>query len=395
MIQTLWKNYFKYGIGLFIVISFMIFYQSPIIQQVIDQTEVMPSSTVSIAQGDHDSFHIANHKELQTIKNVKTESIDELIVGGDSIGMELKSKGLIIVGFHDQKDAKENNYSPGKEAGIKIGDIITHINKQAVESLEDLDKLIKESKSTDMTISILRNGNEITKKLEVDHSIKYPLGLYIKDKVTGIGTLTFIEPNSLQYGALGHVITDHDTNKPIHLNHGILYLSKVNKIQAGRKGYPGEKQASILFEEDALGTVTLNNTFGIFGSITEQSILKEREKMPIAKANEIKLGEAEILTVINGEKIERFDVLIEQNKVDYKNVTKGMIIKIVDERLLKETDGIVQGMSGSPIIQDGKIIGAVTHVFVNDPKKGYGVHIESMLDQLRADTNKADLERAS
>lgn len=220
---------------------------------------------------------------------------------------------------------------------------------------------------------------------------EFQIGLYIRDTAAGIGTMTFYEPNSKKYGALGHIISDMDTRKPVEINDGTIVKSKVTEIQKGENGVPGEKRANFDVNESELGNITKNTPFGIFGTLNgkvEKS--KWNEPMPIALPNQVKEGPAKILTVIDGEKVEAFDVEIVNTVAQESPATKGLILKIVDDRLLEATGGIVQGMSGSPIIQDGKVIGAVTHVFVNDPTSGYGVHIEWMLNEAGIDIYKED-----
>lgn len=202
--------------------------------------------------------------------------------------------------------------------------------------------------------------------------------------------MTFYEPKSKKYGALGHVISDMDTQKPIQVHNGTIVGSQVTSIEKGDNGAPGEKQAKFSVKDDKLGNITKNSPYGIFGKLKKSVENGIYDKpMPIALSHQVKEGPAKILTVVDGEKVEAFDVEIVSSVPQKYPATKGMIIKITDPKLLKKTGGIVQGMSGSPIIQDGKVLGAVTHVFVNDPTSGYGVHIEWMLQEAGINVNNS------
>lgn len=198
--------------------------------------------------------------------------------------------------------------------------------------------------------------------------------------------MTFFEPQSKKYGALGHIISDMDTKKPVEINDGTIVRSSVTSIEKGNNGIPGEKQAKFSSNQNVIGNITKNSPFGIFGKLNEDIKNGKYDKpMPIALSHEVKEGPAKILTVVDGEKVEEYDIEIISSVPQKYPATKGMVIQITDEKLLEKTGGIVQGMSGSPIIQDGKVIGAVTHVFVNDPTSGYGVHIEWMLQDAGID----------
>jgi stage IV sporulation protein B len=206
------------------------------------------------------------------------------------------------------------------------------------------------------------------------------LGLYIRDSAAGVGTLTFYAPDQGVYGALGHVITDMDTQTPIVVGSGEILQSSVSSINKSQSGEPGEKRAHFLKEGRTLGSVERNTSFGIFGKMSQLPEHSFRsEPMSVAFAEEVKEGPAHILTVVDKQKVEKFDIEIVHVSKQSSPATKGMVIKITDPKLLERTGGIVQGMSGSPIIQNGKLVGAVTHVFVNDPSSGYGCFIEWML----------------
>ncbi|MCY8104164.1 SpoIVB peptidase [Bacillus mojavensis] len=326
------------------------------------------------------------------IKKTKVQVLPDLkvIPGGQSIGVKLHSVGVLVVGFH-QINTSEGKKSPGESAGITAGDIIIEMNGQKIEKMNDVAPFIQKAGKTGESLDLLikRDKQKIKTKLipqKDEAEGKYRIGLYIRDSAAGIGTMTFYEPKTKKYGALGHVISDMDTKKPIVVEDGEIVKSTVTSIEKGTGGNPGEKLARFSSERKTIGDINRNSPFGIFGTLHQPIKNKISDKaLPVAFSNEVKKGPAEILTVIDDDKVEKFDIEIVSTTPQKFPATKGMVLKITDSRLLKETGGIVQGMSGSPIIQNGKVVGAVTHVFVNDPTSGYGVHIEWMLSEAGID----------
>ncbi|MEK4378535.1 SpoIVB peptidase [Bacillus sp. FSL R5-0434] len=326
------------------------------------------------------------------IKKTKVQVLPDLkvIPGGQSIGVKLHSVGVLVVGFH-QVNTSEGKKSPGESAGITAGDIIIEMNGQKIEKMNDVAPFIQKAGNTGESLDLLikRDKQKIKTKLipqKDEAEGKYRIGLYIRDSAAGIGTMTFYEPKTKKYGALGHVISDMDTKKPIVVEDGEIVKSTVTSIEKGTGGNPGEKLARFSSERKTIGNINRNSPFGIFGTLHQPIKNKISDKaLPVAFSNEVKKGPAEILTVIDDDKVEKFDIEIVSTTPQKFPATKGMVLKITDPRLLKETGGIVQGMSGSPIIQNGKVVGAVTHVFVNDPTSGYGVHIEWMLSEAGID----------
>jgi len=315
-----------------------------------------------------------------------------LVPGGESIGIKLNSVGVLVVGYH-LVDTVQGEKSPGEAAGVKVGDIITKINDKNIEKMADVKNIMNDVRDKPLKLVVLRDDT-IQKKLTLQpfkdkNDQHYRMGLYIRDSAAGIGTMTFYEPKSGKYGALGHVISDIDTKKPIHVNNGEIVRSTVSAIDRGKDGHPGEKIASFPINEKPIGNVNKNTPFGIFGNINDglsNGIMKKG--LSIALESEVKEGPAKILTVVDGNKVQAFDVTVLNSVKQDIPATKGLVIKVTDPKLLNKTGGIVQGMSGSPIIQNGKIIGAVTHVFVNDPTSGYGCHIEWMLKEAGIDIYK-------
>ncbi|MFK2824312.1 SpoIVB peptidase [Bacillus sp. B190/17] len=335
-------------------------------------------------------------------ENEKAAAAREIrvIPGGQSIGIKLNTMGVLVVGHHlvDTVDGKQ---SPGEKAGIRVGDIITEINGKKVEKMQEIRPFVQQAgqETEPLKVTIYRNKKVIhaaLKPMKDENDQSFKIGLYIRDSASGIGTLTFFEPNSKKYGALGHVIADADTRKPIIIENGEIVKSKVTSIEKGRNGNPGEKLAQFSTDQNKLGNITRNSPYGVFGQLKQpppNGLIKE--SYPVALSHEVKEGPAKILTVVNGEKVEWYDVEIVSTIPQKYPGTKGMVLKVTDKELLDKTGGIVQGMSGSPIIQNGKVIGAVTHVFVNDPTSGYGVHIEWMLNEAGISLTKSEQNEAS
>ncbi|MDQ0208952.1 SpoIVB peptidase [Alkalicoccobacillus murimartini] len=323
------------------------------------------------------------------VKAVSVNILPErkVIAGGQSIGVKLNTKGVLVVGHHLIK-TNSGETSPGESAGIEVGDMITKINGVPIEKMSEVSKVVQQAgeEEQQLKIELKRNQQPLVKTL---HPMKpsgeqsYRMGLFIRDSAAGVGTMTFYDPATKKFGALGHVISDSDTHKPIMVHDGEVLRSSVSSIEKGLHGDPGEKLASFSKDREILGSINKNSSFGIFGTLNKADLKNEvmDEELPIALSNQIKEGPAKILTVVSGEKVEEFDIEIVNALPQKQPATKGLVLKVTDPKLLETTGGIVQGMSGSPIIQDGKLVGAVTHVFVNDPTSGYGCHISWMLEE--------------
>ncbi|MBB6448938.1 stage IV sporulation protein B [Geomicrobium halophilum] len=378
--------------------------------QLPDQLTMMPGEATSALEDLEDQlpyfFSIEDEENSDVIqvtagskpiKHIEKEKVPkvEVIPGGQSVGVRLSSKGVMVVGFH-LLNTEQGQKSPAEAAGIQKGDIIVKIDQQPVEDMTGVTSILKSPvQDKEMQIELIRNGEKIVKNVQPSVTASEnsrQLGMYIRDSAAGVGTMTFFEPTSGSYGALGHAISDVDTKRPVTIHEGEILRSAVKSIERGGKGMPGEKQASLLNHQDVLGTITKNNTFGIYGKLNQgHDLMNEgQEPMPIAYAEEVEEGPAKILTVVENEEVEEFDVEVIRSSPQKHAATKGMVIKVTDERLLEKTGGIIQGMSGSPIIQDDKIIGAVTHVFVNDASAGYGSHIEWMLEEAGVDTMREE-----
>ncbi|WP_041276107.1 SpoIVB peptidase [Desulfosporosinus acidiphilus] len=310
----------------------------------------------------------------------------KLIPGGQSIGVSLQTKGVLVVGQAAIEDKAGHKVFPAKEAGIEVGDTLLKINNQEVRTDQDVSNAVNlAGQENGVAHVIYKHQGQILEKfikpLFCVETGRYRVGLFVRDEAAGVGTLSFIDPVTKQYGALGHVITDADTNQKLEVYNGKIMASTIYAIQKGKRGHPGEKIGSFVTNSSFSGTIEKNTITGIFGKLRGQLANPYyKEAIPVGWESEVKEGPAKIYTVIQGEKIEEFDINIDRvmyNRTDSKN----MIVRVTDPRLLEATGGIIQGMSGSPIVQNGKLIGAVTHVFVNDSTRGYGVFIQNMINE--------------
>ena len=305
----------------------------------------------------------------------------EVVVGGQNIGIELRSNGLLISGTYDVK-TNNKTYNPKSDSDLKKGDLIISVGENRVNSLNDLVTILKEkyTNNDSVDVKIIREGVTYTKTLNLikDEYGNIKTGLFIKERLLGIGTITYYDEERGTYGALGHEMNDASYSPSIDLSFGTIYSSDVTLIRKSKNGNPGEKIASIN-EDEILGEVKKNNKYGIYGNYNVN--VDEYVSLEVGEKDEVKLGLAQIWTVIHGDKVEKFDIEIVSVKDQDRQSVKGISFKIVDERLLDITNGIVAGMSGSPIIQNNKIIGAVTHVLVDKVEYGYGIFIEWMLEE--------------
>jgi len=327
------------------------------------------------------------------LKNINVDVVEniKLYPGGQSVGVILRTQGVLVVGQSPIVDLDGNTHFPAKDAGIEAGDTIVKINNIFIQTDDQLARLVNELGAADKKIHITvkrqnKMFNKEIKPIFCPETKTYRIGLYVRDNAGGVGTLTFFDPLTGKYGALGHMISDNQTNQKIDIKKGKLVRASIEGIEIGKRGKPGEKMGTFV-EDSELGDIQVNSYCGIFGTINNDILAHSyySEPLPIAFANQIKTGPAEILTVVEKEKVEKFAINIEKIMTN-RNDGKNMIIRIVDPYLLKKTGGIIQGMSGSPIIQNGKIVGAVTHVFVNDPTRGYAIFIEEMLNEAGINT---------
>ena len=315
-------------------------------------------------------------------KQVDVEVIQDklLIPSGMPIGIYVKTDGVLVVGIGEFESSGGDNVSPAKYV-LQKGDYILKCNGEAVENKKQFISMVEDSAGEDMVLTIRRN-NEVTDVMinaDKNRMEEWKLGIWIRDNAQGIGTMTYEGADST-FGALGHGINDVDTSILMNLEEGTLYKTEIVGITRGANGAPGELTGYIEYDsENVIGEITENTAAGIFG-ICDEELMENSvyDPIPIALKQEISLGPVQIICSVSGEP-EFYDVEIVEVNLDQENVNRGIVIRVVDEKLLTLTGGIIQGMSGSPIIQNGKLAGAVTHVLVNDSTKGYGIFIEEML----------------
>ena len=299
-------------------------------------------------------------------------------VGGFPFGIRFKTDGVVVVGFGDveTESGKEN---PAYNAGIRENDVILKTNGQEIKSAAELTDTVGRSNGQEITLTCRRDGTEFTVSLKPVRSLdgNFKTGMWIKDSGAGIGTVTYINPTDLSFGGLGHGICDGATGNVIPMTRGDATTVKLNGIEKGLPGTPGELKGSLTRER--CGTVWKNTACGVFGTF-DSLPSQANEIYQIGLRGEVHEGDATILTTLDGEGRQAYSAKISAVSKDSKS-NKCFTVRITDERLIEKTGGIIQGMSGSPIIQDGKLIGAITHVMINDPVVGYGIFIENMLDQ--------------
>ncbi|NOW92268.1 stage IV sporulation protein B [Clostridium beijerinckii] len=336
--------------------------------------------------GNNDNEYEIKFLGMIPLKAVEVQKIKDLEIcpGGNPVGVRVNSEGVIIVGYSEIEINNKKEESPGKAAGLEIGDVILRVNGENMENSMDLLKTIKECDNESIKVDILRNGENLTKTIHLkkENNKDYKIGLWIRDSTAGVGTMTFFDPTTKKFGALGHPITDADTNEPFLVKKGDLLESSIISVRKGEKGSPGELKGIFLNEETPTGNIEKNTQSGIFGEIKNTQVLNNKIKpLKVGFRDEISVGKAKIITTVDESGPQEFDIEIEKTLNQSIPGSKSMVIKITDPRLLQKTGGIVQGMSGSPIIQNGKIVGAVTHVLINKPDTGYGIYIEWMLQE--------------
>lgn len=316
------------------------------------------------------------------IKTVSVQSITapSLVPCGQPFGIKLHMDGVMIVGFGNV-ESKDGSCCPAEEAGLQKGDMIHQINETSVCSGEEVRNCIRTAAGASLTFHITREGEakEITvSPVYSTADQQYETGLWVRDSTAGVGTLTFYEPESGAFGGLGHPVCDTDTGACIPISEGEACAVQIQSVLKGNAGSPGMLQGQFLEDADPLGTLLCNNRCGVFGTLNKNPA-PDAEAIPMAFKQEVVPGEATILCTISGSEPSAYTIEITEIDYNGSDSTQNMVIEVTDPALLETTGGIVQGMSGSPILQNGKLVGAVTHVFVDDPTKGYGIFCENMV----------------
>ncbi len=297
---------------------------------------------------------------------------NKVILGGDNIGISVNTKEILVVGFY-----KVNNKYIAKDSGFLIGDKIYKVNNKEVSSIEELVQEI--NKSTNKTINFTIKRKEIDKTIKlklVEENDIYKTGLYIKDQITGLGTLTYIDPETKIFGSLGHEIIDNKSGKLVDIKSGFIFESIITGNIKSTVTSTGEKKARF-FQNMIKGNINKNTIKGIYGTYTDK--IDNKNLIDVAEKNEVKIGPAKIYTVLKNNEVKEYDINI--IKINNDSTTKNILFEITDKELMNKTNGVIKGMSGSPIVQNNKIIGAVTHAIVSDNTKGYGIFITTMLEE--------------
>lgn len=315
-------------------------------------------------------------------KDIKVRPVENgtVYASGNTVGIYMETEGVLIIDTGEIMTEQGTSQDPAKNI-VKPGDYIVAFNEQKVTSKQELIEDISHLDGDDVTLDLLREGQEVPVSLTPvkDTNGDYKLGIWVRDNTQGIGTLTFVDKEG-NYGALGHGISDVDTGELLHISEGSLYQAEVLGIQKGESGSPGELSGLIRYEPGrVLGNIDINSKNGIYGHISAGKEGMFLKKMPVAYKQELKTGPASLLCCVNG-KVQEYQAEITRIDMNHEDTNKSFVLHVTDPELLEATGGIVQGMSGSPIIQDGKLVGAVTHVLVNDPTRGYGIFIENMLE---------------
>ena len=307
---------------------------------------------------------------------------EQLVPMGGAVGISLQAEGVMVIGIPETtKDGKAA--SPAKNAGLMPGDIIKKIGRVSIGSRADLKTALEKLSDGPVKIELVRSGNQLILELVPyrDETGGFELGISMRDGIAGIGTLTFYDPETGYYGALGHSINDAETGNLMPLKNGSISQAAIADVMPGEAGAPGQLYG--VFDIDrSIGSVTVNSPSGIFGVLKKAHAPANAKALPAASDSEIHTGPAKILSNVSGSDIGEYDIEISRVYTGNEAIGRNMMITVTDPRLIAVTGGIVQGMSGSPIIQDGKIVGAVTHVLINNPKKGYGISIEKMLNTI-------------
>ncbi len=320
--------------------------------------------------------------------NVSVVSARTVIPCGTPFGIKMFTDGVVVVGLTDVENSG-GMINPAKKAGIQVGDVITDINGRAIVTNEEIAEIISKSNGAALTITYKRDGKVYSATLnpvKAKGDNRYKAGIWVRDSSAGIGTITFYDPTSGLFGGLGHPVCDVDTGEILPLMSGEVVNVTITGVTKGIPGLPGELKGSFN-SNGAEGSLIVNTQAGLYGMLNQSP--SKHTAMPVALKQQVKEGRATILSTIDGMEPREYEIMIEKVDMGDTNPTKNLIIRITDPKLLNVTGGIVQGMSGSPILQDGMLVGAVTHVFVNDPARGYGIFAENMLNQAESLRNTA------
>jgi stage IV sporulation protein B len=304
-----------------------------------------------------------------------------LIPGGHTLGVKLYTDGLLVIGLTGV-DTSGGVRNPAQDAGLQVGDMITHIDAKAVQSTDKLLSELNGGGGKPVTVRVRRGAETLVLTVtprECAPDGDYKLGAWLRDSMAGIGTLTYIDPETKRFGALGHGINDVDTGRLMPLQSGSVMYATVESVRRGEAGKPGEIKGKFELTQDA-GVLLHNSESGVFGVLHDERLNGDAEAVPIVEAADVKVGAALIRSNVDGDTVRDYQAEIVRIYTGEQGQMRDFMVRVTDEELLEKTGGIVQGMSGSPVLQDGRLVGAVTHVLINDPRKGYGIFIRHMMN---------------
>lgn len=333
---------------------------------------------------DNINVNLFGKINIKTI-NVSVISNANVIPIGMAIGMKLYTKGVMVVGMSEIETDDNTKVKPFENSGIEEGDSIISINNNEVSNTSELVNQVNSSKGQPINIEYVQDNNVLTTSITpVKSNNKYKIGLWVRDAAAGVGTLTFYEPSTNNFMSLGHGIVDVDTGEIVDIANGDIVTANIISIIKGQKDSPGEIQGTIQSGK-TIGSVYNNTNLGVYGTVTNKEYLNINDKnsISVATRNEIKQGEATILCQLDNDLPKEYKIEIEKIYYDNNDDNKSMLVKITDENLIEQTGGIIQGMSGAPIIQNGKFVGAITNVLVKDPTQGYAVFGDLLIKQIR------------
>ena len=319
------------------------------------------------------------------VSSAQADTVRVLLPGGQAVGVALKTQGVLVISRMSRQEIK---------TPLRVGDVILRVQGHEVSSAQELARQIHGTNADSVELSVLRAGREISLKAAAPVSSqdgRRRLGVWVRDSTAGVGTLSYIDPGTQRYGALGHAIVDGDTGDMLSVKDGAILEADVIGVAKGESGRAGELKGSFLKEGRQIGTLCLNSVYGIYGTMEKPPAAQlYPDGLPVGEREQVHEGAASIISTVDGQGPREYAVEILRCFDQDEPSQKGMVLRVTDEALLEKTGGIVQGMSGSPILQDGRIVGALTHVYLNDPTQGYGMYIEWMLERSDALGQQAD-----
>ncbi len=384
------------GCGVTVLWGLMVHYQSSMPEQfsvtegkqlqldgVVQVVERPVFQTIQPTAGVRDDTTQKSTLSLFGVFPIKTVTVKEVtapvvVVCGMPFGIKMYTDGVLIVGFSDV-DAAAGLCNPARIAGLKVGDVVLSVNGQPVSTNNEIRQLIEGSEGEKMTFVVRRDNLRFEVEFKAVRSVnenRYKSGFWVRDSSAGIGTLTFFDPDTQVFGGLGHAVCDVDTDEPLPISTGEIVGAEILDVEKGKSGAAGSLNGVV--EDQTIGYLSINAETGVYGKLARFPTA-DFQTVPVAMKQQVKTGTAEIISTVSGDTPKRYEVEIIQIRYNDSSPTKNMIVKITDPELLDKTGGIVQGMSGSPIIQNGKLVGAVTHVLLDDPTRGYAIFAENML----------------